>query len=259
MIKLLIATGLAFGLAASTLQGGTIIYTSFDANQSYNTSSARVVGNVGGSSYEDAMPFLARTTAALGSITTPIYNVLTPNAVNFSINADNAGVPGTLLESWSLTGLSSGQPLVKMTSILNPTLTAGTKYWLIASVSGTSTRDNWGVANPDQPSGIKYSITGGASWANGSGNTTLDAFEVDSDQPLITSATVSGNDLVLNAANGLSGRTYYTLTSTNAASSPGQWTPIATNLLSASGSFTITATNAVSPAVGQSFYILQLQ
>jgi len=64
-------------------------------------------------------------------------------------------------------------------------------------------------------------------------------------QPSITSVSLSGANLVLTAANGVAGGTYYVLTSTNAATPPVQWTPIMTNELASSGNFTITVPNAV--------------
>jgi hypothetical protein len=75
----------------------------------------------------------------------------------------------------------------------------------------------------------------------------------------ITGITLSGTNLVLNGANGLSGATYNILTSTNLALPLNQWTPISTNVLNGGGNFTIIATNAVNRNLRQSFYILQQQ
>jgi uncharacterized repeat protein (TIGR03803 family) len=78
-------------------------------------------------------------------------------------------------------------------------------------------------------------------------------------RPGIAGVGISGASLVLNGSNGLSGGTYYVLTSTNIAMPLNQWTPIATNVLGAGGDFTITAPNTVSPDVPQRYYILQTQ
>lgn len=77
--------------------------------------------------------------------------------------------------------------------------------------------------------------------------------------PSIATTSLSGMNLVLNGANGLSGGTYYVLMSTNLAQPLSQWTPIATNVLSASGNFNIIVTNAVDSKAPARFYILQLQ
>ena len=82
-------------------------------------------------------------------------------------------------------------------------------------------------------------------------------------QPVISSISASGTNLVLSATNGVAGGTYYVLTSTNLALPFNQWAPIATNLLPSGGSFLITnfvmtVTNAVS-ANAQQFFIFQTQ
>jgi hypothetical protein len=75
----------------------------------------------------------------------------------------------------------------------------------------------------------------------------------------LSGISVSGTNVVLKGADGLTGKTNITLTSTNAAKPLAQWTPIATNVLAADGAFTITLTNAVTPGVPRQFYILQVQ
>jgi uncharacterized repeat protein (TIGR03803 family) len=75
----------------------------------------------------------------------------------------------------------------------------------------------------------------------------------------ITSFTLVGTNLVLNADNGVVGGTYTVLMSTNLGLPLSQWTPVATSVLAGSGNFTITATNAVSPGAPQQFYVLQAQ
>ena len=82
----------------------------------------------------------------------------------------------------------------------------------------------------------------------------LDDIRVVPTQPTIPSMNLSGTNLVLNGANGLSGRAYQVQMSTNL----NQWTPVATNSLNASGNFTITATNAVNPTALQRFYRMML-
>jgi hypothetical protein len=76
-------------------------------------------------------------------------------------------------------------------------------------------------------------------------------------QPIIVTASLAGTNLVLNAANGLAGRTYYTLTSATLTQPMGLWQRAATNVLVSGGNFTIT--NTVHPAVPQRFYALQLR
>jgi alpha-tubulin suppressor-like RCC1 family protein len=78
-------------------------------------------------------------------------------------------------------------------------------------------------------------------------------------QPGITSLSLAGTNIVLNATNGQWSGTYCLLTSTSMTQPLSQWTPVATNTLDGSGNFTITATNAVNTNAPQQFYTLQLQ
>ncbi len=77
--------------------------------------------------------------------------------------------------------------------------------------------------------------------------------------PLITGISLSGANLILTGANGVSGEILYTLTSTIVTQPLSQWQSVATNVLSADGNFTITAANAAAPGAPQQFYILQAQ
>ncbi|HKI69259.1 MAG TPA: hypothetical protein VKA67_06705, partial [Verrucomicrobiae bacterium] len=78
-------------------------------------------------------------------------------------------------------------------------------------------------------------------------------------RPVITGISLAGTNLVLNASNGQSDTTCFTLMSTNVALPFSQWTPVATNYLNADGNFTITATDAVTTKTPWEFYTLQLQ
>jgi autotransporter-associated beta strand protein len=75
--------------------------------------------------------------------------------------------------------------------------------------------------------------------------------------PIITSATLSGMNVVLAGTNGPPNGTYWILASTNVALPLTSWPVIGTNTFNATGGFTLT--NAVDPAAPQLFYVLQLQ
>jgi hypothetical protein len=76
--------------------------------------------------------------------------------------------------------------------------------------------------------------------------------------PLITGISLAGTNLVLNAANCITGGVFTVLMSTNLTFPLTNWTALATNV-SNGGNFTFTATNAVNPAVPAQFYLLQEQ
>jgi hypothetical protein len=77
--------------------------------------------------------------------------------------------------------------------------------------------------------------------------------------PGVTGFEVAGASLVFTATNGLSGGTYYVLTSTNLTTPLSQWLPVFTNLLVAGGNFTLTASNTFVPGSPRQFYVLRMQ
>jgi alpha-tubulin suppressor-like RCC1 family protein len=87
----------------------------------------------------------------------------------------------------------------------------------------------------------------------------LDDVSVLPEPGIASISHLAGTNLVFNVNNGLSGGTYYVLTTTNVALPKNQWMPVATNISSASGNFTLTVTNAVDPKIPQQFYIIQMQ
>jgi Peptidase family M23 len=89
------------------------------------------------------------------------------NQITLSIRTDSGGLPETLLESWTLTGVMGTYPNqqpVTVTSILNPTLTGGAFYWLTASASnGTSAGWSWNTIG-DNSDGTNFAYNLGFSW-----------------------------------------------------------------------------------------------
>jgi hypothetical protein len=77
--------------------------------------------------------------------------------------------------------------------------------------------------------------------------------------PDIVGLSLSGTNVTLNATNGLAGKTYYVLTSTNLTLPLSQWSLVSTSILGAGGPFTITATNAFTHNTPFQFYTLRLQ
>ncbi len=77
--------------------------------------------------------------------------------------------------------------------------------------------------------------------------------------PTIAGFSLAKTNLVINGSNGVSGLTYYVLTTTNLSLFRSQWTSVATNVLSASGNFALTVTNALNRSVPKQFYLLQVQ
>ena len=75
--------------------------------------------------------------------------------------------------------------------------------------------------------------------------------------PLISSLNISGDNVTLNAIEGMQNETCTVLASPNLSLPLNLWTPLATNVLPSGGNFTITVTNALNSGP-QEFYTLQV-
>ena len=108
-------------------------------------SRARFTTNLGPSNsfiinrnYQTNFNFLATTFVAtggrhLGTIITPIFSLNPP--VNFGLYTNSAGQPGTLLKDRSVTVPGFPAQFLTLTSVLNPSLSAGTEYWFVVSLT----------------------------------------------------------------------------------------------------------------------------
>jgi len=75
--------------------------------------------------------------------------------------------------------------------------------------------------------------------------------------PAISRLDVSGNNFILGGSNGIAGRTFYLLGTTNVALPFNQWQYLDTNVFDGNGNFDLT--NSINPGALQQFYRLQLQ
>jgi hypothetical protein len=86
---------------------------------------------------------------------------------------DSGGAPGNLLESWSVTlpGLTQLPPGTTLTSVLHPSLFAGTQYWFVLTpASGPGTFVNWNLND--------QGVIGGV-WAGSSLSSLTKSFATD--------------------------------------------------------------------------------
>lgn len=74
--------------------------------------------------------------------------------------------------------------------------------------------------------------------------------------PIISSARISGGNLIFSGSGGTINGSYYVLSSTNASTPLANWTPVATNHFDASGNFSVT--NTVNSGKPQQYYLLHL-
>ncbi len=167
---------------------------------------------------------------AFGTLSQTVHT--TPNAtylLSFWLNCDGV-TPNQFVASWNGTNLMSQANLPNL---------GWTNIQFTVPATGSNTVLNF-------------------NFTDSAGNFGLDDVSVvQLVQPIITGVSVSGSNLLLNVANGLAGKTYLTLMTTDLTQPVSDWTPVATNFTSTTGNFTITATNAVNVGAPQQFYMLQ--
>jgi hypothetical protein len=178
-----------FGLATLTLlvnglgqANADIIFNDYGPGYTYNTGIGWTVSgstSAPGNFYQ-ANEFTASVTAAVTEVDLGISLVTGTNSVTVELRTDNSGVPGSLLESYGFVGLgpfgSQNGPLIA-TSVTNPTLVAGTNYWMVVLPGASDTWAVWNWNDQSVTGNGSFSSDGGATWSNGSSET-LGAFEV---------------------------------------------------------------------------------
>ena len=91
--------------------------------------------------------FIPSTTAQLKTIEAPLGVFSGPNQLQAFLMSDAGGVPGSVIESFLLSGLPTSGfpfPLSTITSSLDPLLLAGQQYWFVAT-GGAATFGGWSL------------------------------------------------------------------------------------------------------------------
>jgi hypothetical protein len=174
------AVALAAGRAeASAASGQVVIYSNLGPGGSYSVGGGFCVSGLGSSCavYEAiAMPFTGN-----GGRVTQIDMALTyssgTNHATVQVAADNGGVPGQVLGTWSVANQPPFHTCCTLTTVaVSPSISvaAGRKYWVVANPGSNDTFDVWNIT---------YNLLTGSSAINqGSGWTPtydyLSAFDV---------------------------------------------------------------------------------
>ena len=169
------------------------------------------------------------------------------------------------LTGYGLNGISAGAaygddaqmdsnfPLVRMTNSVGQVYYARTYGWTSTGVMTSNRVVSTEFSLPAGLPGGTYSLV---AVANGIASDPV-PFTIPLTAPVITNFSIAGGNALLNCVNGLAGRTYYLLTSTDLAAA--QWSVIATNILQTNGMFSIGASNAVNFDEIQRYFILEAQ
>jgi hypothetical protein len=186
--RLLLWTGLAFGIAALplSLKADSILFNTFGPGHSSNCcqgwaeygSSAPVPDIV-------AMAFTPGVTSTLGRIDVAIGWGNTSNQYTLALMTNNGGVPGTILESWSVTSSFNDTCSNCFNTVFatqHIVLQAGVQYFLVPFPS-SSFNGSWHQNIQGTLGTIVVSRDGGNTWSPAIAVPTLGAFDVRSTVP----------------------------------------------------------------------------
>jgi hypothetical protein len=151
--------------------GATTLYTDFGPGQTYNTSSGWFIGGSGAVTQASiAAPFTPSVTATLDSLDLAVDVFAGTTSFTVEITADSSGAPGAVLESFSLTGITGTPTVRSLTSILHPSLSSLSTYWVAVFAGGTTTAGGW-FWNSVGTTGFDFSSNGGSTWSVDSATT----------------------------------------------------------------------------------------
>jgi hypothetical protein len=177
--------GALAALLPATASAG-VIFTNFGAGLAYDVTQGNPVGNdFVGDNAAEGDSFIPTSNAVFGSALLALSCAANCVPENFTISlmADNADSPGAAIESFNFVGFSLGalgnnNAPVKVTSVLQPTLLAATRYWFTVS-SSLNFAIVWNNNTTGDTNDQAVSSDGGATWFAPSGMTP-GALEVDS-------------------------------------------------------------------------------
>ena len=162
---------LALTLPRLALADPVSLFNNFGPGGSYNTGVGFAIGNPGdGSNLANGMAFLAGSTANLANLQLALGTYGGSDVLTISLNVDNAGLPGAVLETFTVSSgtlpapSSIESPPTVFNSILQPLLSAGTTYWILATTT-TNTFVGWQQNNTGDTGARAYSNDGIPTWS----------------------------------------------------------------------------------------------
>jgi len=134
---------------------------------------------------------------------------------------------------------------LSLVNISGSPLTAGNSFHIFSAAGYSGSFMNITPASPGA----------GLVWDTSQLNSGILSVATGTTQPFISSAQLSGGNLLLSGSNGVVNGTFYVLTSTNVAAPLASWTVLSTNNFDVNGAFSIT--NSLNSDVTQCFYLLK--
>jgi len=144
------------------------IFSTLGPGDTYDTSVGYTIG-YSGNEYDQGNSFSFTVAAPyfLDTIELAAGYMSGINEIDVWLMSDAAGEPGAIIEAFNFTNLGpfgQNNPLLVGTSVLRPTLTPGTDYWLIASAPNSDTWAAWNLSSP-AVSGMRAERQGTGAWS----------------------------------------------------------------------------------------------
>jgi hypothetical protein len=175
----LTALGLSILLVAASgaAHADTVLFTNFGPSFAYDTTSGNPVGNIfDGNLYGAGDEFSVASTAKLSSLDIALSCAFVCSD-NFTValRTDSAGLPGSVLESFlvptTLLGpFGNNNPPLVLNSVLTPTLSVGSNYWVTVTADSSDTI-SWNLNSTGSALNTAFSSDGGTTWFSPSGQT----------------------------------------------------------------------------------------
>ena len=163
----------AAAFAVSIASAQLVAYNNFGPADEYTVGSGATISGVNspvGAFWSQGYQFNSAETGEISLIRIAIGLVAGTNQFTLDLYADNANTLGGLLDSWTVNdemgSFGSNNPVIEIAAS-GPTLTAGTNYWLVASVLD----DTWAAWNSNSTGAVSMRYinnNGNESYASGS-------------------------------------------------------------------------------------------
>lgn len=176
LVRRLMACGaLVAAVSLGSAVRADVVYSNLGPGDSFNTGVGWTISGAAssvGAEFVAGTSFVAGSTASLTQIDVAFFLAGGTGAVDLALYADNgSGQLGALMESYSNVGPISGTAgIVSAASSLNPILTAGQTYWVVASPVDSGSWVAWNQNSTGALGSMYFQ-------ANGSGHYSADQYE----------------------------------------------------------------------------------
>ncbi len=164
LVAYVLAAAVSFVSASAAAQ---VIYSSLGPGDSFSNDGAASVAGAdsvpGGYQSMANMFTVSGGDCQLGKIEVALFINSGANSIVVSLAADNGGIPGIAIESFSISGLMSPYPgsILSVSSSTHPSLSDGLSYWVVLEAGAADTAAGWCDSLPH--------VDGTAAWDGGAG------------------------------------------------------------------------------------------